>query len=210
LCSGSGTPDATCTDVSPAIDTANPAGCFEDDGNTTELIRDQRNSPRPFDGGASGPTPAVCDIGAFELGGCGDGFVDSSEECDDGNIVDGDGCSANCTNEVVPACGDGILQSGEECDDGNNVDGDGCSANCSREAACGDGNVDSGEQCDDGNNVNTDSCSNACLSNIILLLGDGGCGLVNHPARPSLATSAFFWVLLTLALVPISYRRFRY
>ncbi len=64
---------------------------------------------------------------------CGDGYLDTAagEECDDGNNVDGDGCSANCT--IEPYCGDGILDPGEECDDGNNVDGDGCSANCTLE-----------------------------------------------------------------------------
>jgi cysteine-rich repeat protein len=28
---------------------------------------------------------------------CGDGFNVGSEECDDGNLVDGDGCNADCT-----------------------------------------------------------------------------------------------------------------
>jgi cysteine-rich repeat protein len=26
---------------------------------------------------------------------CGDGFTDRSEECDDGNLIDGDGCSGS-------------------------------------------------------------------------------------------------------------------
>lgn len=30
---------------------------------------------------------------------CGDGNLDTEEQCDDGNTVDNDGCSANCTNE---------------------------------------------------------------------------------------------------------------
>ena len=69
---------------------------------------------------------------------CGDGNLDPGEECDDGNNVDGDGCSANCTYE--PYCGDGFLDPGEECDDGNNVDGDGCSATCTiEEVGGGDG-----------------------------------------------------------------------
>ena len=33
---------------------------------------------------------------------CGDGHIDPGEECDDGNDVEGDGCSAECT---VTACG---------------------------------------------------------------------------------------------------------
>jgi len=70
---------------------------------------------------------------------CGDGEVASSpdriEECDDGNNIDGDGCSAICLIEVIePYCGDGIIDDGEQCDDGNNVDGDGCSAECTFES----------------------------------------------------------------------------
>jgi len=32
---------------------------------------------------------------------CGDGIVDTSEECDDGNIVNGDGCSDICEHEIL-------------------------------------------------------------------------------------------------------------
>lgn len=59
---------------------------------------------------------------------CGDGFLQAPEECDDGNLLNGDGCSDICLLEQ--ACGDGILQTGEECDDGNTVSGDGCSSAC--------------------------------------------------------------------------------
>ena len=56
---------------------------------------------------------------------------DADEECDDGNLVDGDGCSSRCTIEGNPAaCGDGNRGPDEECDDGNVVDGDGCSSRC--------------------------------------------------------------------------------
>ncbi|KNC51325.1 uncharacterized protein AMSG_12067 [Thecamonas trahens ATCC 50062] len=43
-------------------------------------------------------------------GGCGDGVINpgAGEECDDGNAVDGDGCSASCTWEE---CGDGSAAS---------------------------------------------------------------------------------------------------
>jgi cysteine-rich repeat protein len=34
------------------------------------------------------------------LGECGDGVVDVNEHCDDGNNFGGDGCAANCTNEI--------------------------------------------------------------------------------------------------------------
>jgi cysteine-rich repeat protein len=63
---------------------------------------------------------------------CGDGNVDTNEICDDGNNLDGDGCSAVCTVEAM--CGDGNLDPGEQCDDGNDFNGDGCSAMCNFEA----------------------------------------------------------------------------
>src|SRR5262249_2026566 len=59
--------------------------------------------------------------------GCGNGVPDGGEQCDDGNIVDGDGCDSNCT---LTACGNGIVTTGEACDDGNLADGDGCSSTC--------------------------------------------------------------------------------
>jgi cysteine-rich repeat protein len=63
---------------------------------------------------------------------CGNGQVDSAfnEVCDDGNNVDGDGCSATCQIEV---CGNGELNVGEQCDDGGVLSGDGCSATCTYE-----------------------------------------------------------------------------
>ena len=64
--------------------------------------------------------------------------MDSGEACDDGNVADGDGCSAICT--VEPVCGDGELDSGEQCDDGNLLDTDACLSDC-RTATCGDGFV---------------------------------------------------------------------
>lgn len=85
------------------------------------------------------------------IGGCGDGIVNSAEVCDDGNVVDGDGCSADCKS--IETCGNGVLDHlvGELCDDGNRVSGDGCSADCTLELqVCGNGIVEMGEQCDDG------------------------------------------------------------
>jgi cysteine-rich repeat protein len=121
---------------------------------------------------------------------CGDGVRNQSGElCDDGNVIDGDGCDDNCTptgcgNGIVTAgeecddgnaasgdgcdvdctltrCGNGIVSIGEECDDGNAVDGDGCDANCTV-SRCGNGVVTAGEECDDGNLVNGDSCDANC------------------------------------------------
>jgi cysteine-rich repeat protein len=61
---------------------------------------------------------------------CGNGALDPPEACDDGNLVDGDGCDSNCT---PTRCGNGVVSAGEECDDGNAVSGDCCSALCVNE-----------------------------------------------------------------------------
>ncbi len=117
---------------------------------------------------------------------CGDGLVSLREECDDGNAVDGDGCSSTCGIEAgygctgqpstcAQTCGNGTLNPGEQCDDGNTTSGDGCNASCRVESGyacptpgqaceptCGDGIIDPGEQCDDGNTYDSDGCSSAC------------------------------------------------
>jgi cysteine-rich repeat protein len=54
---------------------------------------------------------------SVEAAECGDNVVQLGEECDDGDLVGGDGCEADCT--ITPVCGDGSIQSGEECDDNN-------------------------------------------------------------------------------------------
>jgi cysteine-rich repeat protein len=99
---------------------------------------------------------------------CGNGTVESNEECDDGNTVDNDGCSATCTTEqqLTPVCGNSTVEQGEQCDDGNTLDGDGCSSTCNNEQAigpvCGNGNLEQGEECDDGNTLDGDGCSAIC------------------------------------------------
>ena len=67
---------------------------------------------------------------------CGDGQVDvlDGEQCDDGNTMDGDGCSANCQLELLgETCGDGNLDNLEICDDNNLANGDGCNPTCNLE-----------------------------------------------------------------------------
>ncbi len=94
---------------------------------------------------------------------CGDGVVQSPEECDDGadnSNTHADACRIDCTNY---GCGDGIPDTGEECDDGNTVDDDGCSNTCVFSAGvCGNGVIDDGEECDDGNTDNGDGCDRNC------------------------------------------------
>ncbi len=108
-----------------------------------------------------------CGDGVLENSGCAQGpGIPPCEECDDGNLISGDGCSSTCQSESeapIGVCGDGVvdLMAGEECDDHNLVSGDGCDANC-RTTRCGNGIVTAGEQCDDGNLIDVDGCSSTC------------------------------------------------
>lgn len=68
--------------------------------------------------GGGGGTAAVC----------GNGVTEGLEDCDDMNMVAGDGCENDCT--FTPRCGNGKREGAEICDDGNLVGGDGCEADC--------------------------------------------------------------------------------
>jgi len=111
---------------------------------------------------------------------CGDGVVEGEEQCDDGNIIPGDGCSASCTAEAPPlGCGNNFPNPGEACDDGNNLNCDGCNWDCSRaDNVCGDGISECSEQCDDSNIFPGDGCSDSCTAEGgVLPEEDGGfCG----------------------------------
>jgi fibro-slime domain-containing protein len=93
------------------------------------------------------PTPIPSNPARCHRTVCGDSTLEGGEACDDGNVIDGDGCSASCTLEpsckggtCVSICGDRIKLQPEECDDGNLTAGDGCSPACAVERgfACGD------------------------------------------------------------------------
>ncbi|HLD63291.1 MAG TPA: DUF4215 domain-containing protein, partial [Candidatus Peribacteraceae bacterium] len=63
---------------------------------------------------------------------CGDNLIKGDETCDDGNTIDGDGCSSFCQVEhpAAPICGDGNVAAPEGCDDGDIFNGNGCSDTC--------------------------------------------------------------------------------
>ncbi|MBI5794625.1 Ig-like domain-containing protein [Candidatus Uhrbacteria bacterium] len=149
--------------------------------------------------------PAYCSASCLNIGApvttsdgvCGNGTVETYEECDDGDTVDGDGCSSACLDEGTTACtssaagsccGNGTRDwssslGGEDCDDGNSKSGDGCSSSCLNEgsrsisSSCGDATRDwaegtGGEDCDDDNAVSGDGCSSNCLKEGSLPLED--------------------------------------
>jgi fibro-slime domain-containing protein len=136
---------------------------------------------------------------------CGNGKIEGTETCDDGNANGGDGCSSTCKIEsgwrcpamnapcVAAKCGDGILAGTEACDDGNPTAGDGCSATCTIEAGatcpangvacvpmkCGDGKVTGTETCDDGLNDGKHGCSATCQ-----VIAGWQCALAGTPCTP--------------------------
>src|SRR6185295_8514255 len=50
--------------------------------------------------GNCGATPFYVLEAKVNPPGCGDGILQAGEQCDDGNLKDGDGCSATCTLEA--------------------------------------------------------------------------------------------------------------
>jgi cysteine-rich repeat protein len=105
-------------------------------------------------------------IAGRRLAPCGNGNVDPGEECDDGNLVDGDCCSHLCQLEpdgaaCGPFCTDGATCHGgicsggapRDCGDGNACTVDRCdeaAATCRHEASF------EGQSCDDGNACTTE------------------------------------------------------
>ena len=137
---------------------------------------------------------------------CGDGYLNtySGEQCDDGNLVNGDGCSSQCLIEGF--CGNGVKEGSEQCDDGKHCsdretrcvsesmcvkfkdsscvprDQDGCSSRCMTDFVCGNGIKEGLEQCDDGNINSGDGCSSLCVSEAICPVGSNCC---EGDARPT-------------------------
>lgn len=106
---------------------------------------------------------------------CGNSQVDPTEQCDDGNLDNNDGCSSECQIEIVSQCGNSIVEVSEVCDSnsqdctkdgyaGTKFCNDSCSAfgECVTAEFCGDGIINGLEACDDGNNKNEDFCSSNC------------------------------------------------
>lgn len=148
--------------------------------------------PGGGDGGRDGDA-GLADSGRTDAGvpedsgpSCGDGRLGGAEQCDDGNVAPGDGCSESCAVEPGFACtgapstcsalcGDGLIVGDEGCDDDDAAAGDGCSDSCTVEpgysctgapsscaTVCGDGLIAGDEPCDDGNAVGADGCSGGC------------------------------------------------
>lgn len=99
---------------------------------------------------------------------CGNGVLESGEECDDGNTVDTDSCPNTC---IVPVCGDGVIAGAETCEPPGTAS---CDDSCQvRGDVCGDGFVTGDEDCETDDLVNGDAQCNADCSFREPVCGDG-------------------------------------
>ena len=111
---------------------------------------------------------------------CGNGEVEGSEQCDDGNTTDGDCCSATCNFEAsgAPCASDGVECTDDTCNGvglclhPNKPNGSSCGGvnQCVTSETCTDGVCGNGTPvvCDDHDVCTTDTCvpTLGCLSEI--------------------------------------------
>jgi fibro-slime domain-containing protein len=177
-------------------------------------------------GGVFGTGGIVGSGGATQK--CGDGKITGTEECDDGNTVSGDGCSATCQLETgfacgpdtwhpaalstqcyAAVCGDGHKEGIEQCDDGNALPFDGCSPTCTNEPNCGYPNNDTLQPyqcfsvCGDGIKMPNEACDDGNLQN-----GDGCSSTCT--IEPGYTCTASAPALGTSLIVPILFRDFNW
>lgn len=81
------------------------------------------------------PLPSLCVD-------CGSGTLEPLEQCDDGNLVNGDGCSAEC---IIESCEVGVVN-GTPCDEGAVSNGNLCDSSC-QSGICEATNADPGTSC---------------------------------------------------------------
>lgn len=192
--------DITCSDFSHASDCPPGYGCIQ-----PNTIGNSTNSGLCAPAIAC-PTGIYCPVAmqcaAVQVvciaSSCGNGVVDPGEQCDDGNVEDGDHCSHDCS---IEECGNGVLDPGEDCDPPGSMPSAGipCSPTCKFEI-CGNGVVDHetepAEQCDEGS-ANTDTacptpayanpagmcsyCTRSCVFHMVEgpSCGDGVCNVAD-------------------------------
>lgn len=115
-CNNDAPPQPECEDGDemPAPDGCNTCTCYEGMWACTQLgcVNTTTDPSETATYGETGDTfgsTTVVSVGESSGGDtepavCGDGALGGAEECDDGNVADGDGCSANCTLEGVGEC----------------------------------------------------------------------------------------------------------
>jgi cysteine-rich repeat protein len=146
---------------------ANSVSVYRINGGTGALTA-VAGSPFPR-GVASAATGIVFTLGAV----CGNGTVETGEDCDDGNTDNGDCCSATCGFETSgSSCADATVCNGAETCDGAGT----CLAGTP--LACDDGDPCTVDSCDDtAGCINDDTPHSGCLAapkSLLLLKQAGG------------------------------------
>ncbi|MGB5285919.1 MAG: DUF4215 domain-containing protein, partial [Polyangiales bacterium] len=112
-------------------------------------------------------TPSSCEA----ANSCGNGLLEGSEVCDDGNTAAGDSCDRQCLLEL----GAGPCTDGAQCGSGT-CNTMAAAPVCAVPVGCGNGVLNDDEVCDDGNLARGDGCSQFCtLEND--WRGGGGCAV---------------------------------
>jgi cysteine-rich repeat protein len=174
----------SCTMTSDCDD-SEPCNGDETCNTTTHVC----TNPADLSDGTSCGGTNVCRGGSCVAPSCGNTIVEGSEDCDDGNSTNGDGCDNDCTYSCTAAadCDDGddcngtescnttthVCAGGTALGDGTVCDRDGmagtrdiCLSSTCVASNCGDSYVDDmmggTEECDDGNSTAGDGCENDC------------------------------------------------
>lgn len=113
---------------------------------------------------------------------CGNGIMESPEQCDDGNSVETDACTTQCkirlpipfeSGSMIRSSVSSSSSSGASCDPMACIDcgmaggtcqqaQNGCNVCVIPVSVCGNGILNQGETCDDANTTAADGCSSAC------------------------------------------------
>jgi len=184
------------TDCSFSCDNANPDTGDKkcDDGNPCNGVETCKDTHAcapgtNADDGSVCDGTKICVAGACVEDTCGDGFTSKSEECDDANTANGDGCDAckfSCvSSDAARDCSGLDPCVGNICDDATHTCGNAigagdvcaldsvCLNNVCTAIACGDGVMQAGEDCDDGNTASGDGCESDCTLPVSASCGNG-------------------------------------
>ncbi|MBX7100524.1 MAG: OmpA family protein [Myxococcaceae bacterium] len=170
---GTGTVSSTPTGISCGVGCTTQTVNFADNQSVTlTAIASPNNRFAGWSGACSGTSPSctltmdAAKTATATFTSCGNGVLDATEGCDDGNVTAGDGCNASCRVENTFTCnvtapgltGNASCASGQ-CDTlGNAAPG-----RCEALNTCGNGLREASEGCDDGNVTAGDGCSATCL-----------------------------------------------
>lgn len=116
-------------------------------------------------GGVGGSTTTTGSGGTASDPACGNGLLDTGEECDDEGTQNGDGCDADCAEEDGWVCLSGeptVCEDVNECSDGTatcHADAACTNIPSSFECECNEGFVGNGYDCEDACEADPSTCS---------------------------------------------------